>query len=213
MDDEHLNPLTPNTAAFLDSLTFGDLGKQQQPTAMPPSAFFPVPGRDTPEDSSPDSLGNDAKPSRKSLHVSDDSDNDMTALGNHHKRKAAGNAQPHHHGDDDDDSSDNGHDDKRQHGDESRKGRRASGDKKTSGDKNDKMTKAQRRKEQNRAAQKAFRERREQRVKDVGGVFECTNNPSSRRRLQSWSKSRLALRLRTKTSATSCAGCRRRTLR
>lgn len=66
------------------------------------------------------------------------------------------------------DSSDMGHDDKRQHGDEKRTARRSSGDKK--GDKgasNDKMTKAQRRKEQNRAAQKAFRERREQKVKDV----------------------------------------------
>lgn len=100
--DGPLNALSPNTAAFLDSITFNtnDMDKLQQqqhqpPTSMPPSAFFPVPGRDTPEDSSPDSIVADPKPHqlRKSLSLSD-SDDDMNSLSNH-KRKAQGHGQQH----------------------------------------------------------------------------------------------------------------------
>lgn len=58
------------------------------------------------------------------------------------------------------DSDAGGHEDKRQHGAARSKGR-------PSEDGLSKKDKAARRKEQNRAAQKAFRERREAKVKDV----------------------------------------------
>ena len=80
---EGLNALTPNTAAFLDSLTMSDLApSKDMDGGFPPSAFFPVPGRDTPEDSSPSSVG-DAKP--KTI-ASDESDQEAPAAS--HKRKA-----------------------------------------------------------------------------------------------------------------------------
>lgn len=66
--------------------------------------------------------------------------------------------------------SENGHEDKRQHPNEpKRNGPRRSTDGKKGAEKpgKDNLTKAQRRKEQNRAAQKAFRERREAKVRDV----------------------------------------------
>lgn len=97
---EELNVLSPNTAAFLDSIALGDFGEPQQQhktinpaTSFPPSVLFPVPlpvpGRDTPE-SSPSSVGDpkSAAPHR-SLSLSDvDSDNDMNdASAQNHKRK------------------------------------------------------------------------------------------------------------------------------
>ncbi|TXT15715.1 hypothetical protein VHUM_00218 [Vanrija humicola] len=162
---EALNPLTPNTAAFLDSLAFGDIDtKTPNPTAFPPSAFFPVPGRDTPEESSPDSIldANDGKQTRNQSFNSDDSETEMTsAAAVQNKRKA----QPKP----DSFSENDGHEDKRQHGnDKSGRARRNTLEKKGN-DKGpkDTTTKAQRRKEQNRAAQKAFRERREAKVRDL----------------------------------------------
>lgn len=79
-----MDPLTPNTAAFLDSLTYDAIKAEPEIVSMPPSTFFPVPGRDTPEDSSPDSLA----PKRATFVVSDDSDNEM-GNGASHKRKAS----------------------------------------------------------------------------------------------------------------------------
>ncbi|BEI84720.1 hypothetical protein CcaverHIS002_0501210 [Cutaneotrichosporon cavernicola] len=164
-----MNALTPNTAAFLDSLTYDSIKTEPEIVSMPPSTFFPVPGRDTPEDSSPDSVA----PKRIHVVVSDDSDNEMgNAIG--HKRKASGPHAALEDDDDDDSLSDTAHDDKRQHNDRKSGGRRNSSDnhnhkssKTEKGGKDTAMTKAQRRKEQNRAAQKAFRERREAKVRDL----------------------------------------------
>ncbi|KAL1413504.1 DNA-binding transcription factor yap1 [Vanrija albida] len=173
---ETLNPLTPNTAAFLDSLAFGDIDtKTPNPTAFPPSAFFPVPGRDTPEESSPDSIldAADGKQGRnQSFNLSDDSETEMTTgAAAQNKRKAQASKQNAEDNDDEDESfsENDGHEDKRQHGnDKSGRGRRNTLEKKGN-DKGpkDTTTKAQRRKEQNRAAQKAFRERREAKVRDL----------------------------------------------
>ncbi len=80
-----MDALTPNTAAFLDSLTYDAIKTEPEIVSMPPSTFFPVPGRDTPEDSSPDSV----VPKRMNIAVSDDSDNEMGNATNH-KRKASG---------------------------------------------------------------------------------------------------------------------------
>lgn len=87
---EPLNALTPNTAAFFDSLGFADLDQKAttNPTAFPPSAFFPVPGRDTPEESSPSSAGGKQKDRSYSLSDSDQELN--TAAPTTHKRKAQG---------------------------------------------------------------------------------------------------------------------------
>ncbi|KAL7421687.1 DNA-binding transcription factor yap1 [Cryptotrichosporon argae] len=169
--------LTPNTAQFLDSLAFGTFN--DNPTSLPPSAFFqppasahPIPGRDTPEDS----------PSSVEKHVvSDDSEGTperdragvqpRKASASVHNKRKAGHSHAHveDEEDEEDDSGDevpSGHEDKRAHGNEKRGPRRSAGkdDAKTG---KDVTTKAQRRKEQNRAAQKAFRERREAKVRDL----------------------------------------------
>lgn len=80
-----------------------DLSKQNnflnQPTSLPPSAFFPIPGRDTPEDTPPSSTGDSVSPliqRKASAVVSADSEEEthMGAMGNKadegHKRKAVG---------------------------------------------------------------------------------------------------------------------------
>lgn len=91
---EAFNPLSPNTAAFLDSIAAsGDFEpKTVNPTSFPPSVFFRLPGTETPEDSSPSSAG-DAKQlgQQRSFSISDDSDNDMPATAPNHKRKASEN--------------------------------------------------------------------------------------------------------------------------
>jgi hypothetical protein len=206
---EAMNALTPNTAAFLESLTSSI--SQPETGGFPPSAFFPVPGRDTPVDSSPSSIGDKVKPI-----VSDDSDHDSPV--NNHKRKANKTEEDHDEDDDDDDESDGGHEDKR-HEPNKGNGRRKSNDKAKGGAApKDNLTKAQRRKEQNRAAQKAFRERREAKVRDVSHLAHNDYPPrkpltldSSRRRLQSLKQSRTVPRLRMRTSVESFAGYRRRT--
>lgn len=91
-----MEALTPNTAAFLNSLTFDSIKPEPEITAMPPSTFFPVPGRDTPEDSSPDSIAR--KPSNVSL--SDDSDAEMGGAMRHKRKASGGNVE---HDDDDGD--------------------------------------------------------------------------------------------------------------
>lgn len=178
--------LSPNTAAFLDSIALGDVEQSKSNAGLPPSVFFPMPGRDTPEDSSPDSIADKAK------NVSDDSDSEVKA-DNSHKRKAHG-ANDHLDEEDEygmsgnghvltiDSLSDNGHEDKRQHGNDKKGGRRRSS-KEEGKDKKpgkDNLTKAQRRKEQNRAAQKAFRERREAKVRDVGDLVYNANVSSKK---------------------------------
>ncbi|KLT39310.1 hypothetical protein CC85DRAFT_265654 [Cutaneotrichosporon oleaginosum] len=159
-----MEALTPNTAAFLDSLTYDAIKTEPEIVSMPPSTFFPVPGRDTPEDSSPDSVA----PKHMNLVVSDDSDNEQ-GNGISHKRKASGAHAAHVDDDGDESLSDTAHDDKRQHNDKKSGGPRKSTDTKKGekGGKDTATTKAQRRKEQNRAAQKAFRERREAKVRDL----------------------------------------------
>lgn len=82
-----MEALTPNTAAFLDSLSFDAIKPESDIVSMPPSTFFPIPGRDTPEDSSPDSQpAKHADTSR--VNLSDDSDADL-GPGASHKRKAS----------------------------------------------------------------------------------------------------------------------------
>jgi AP-1-like factor len=61
-----MDPLTPNTSAFLSYLssnlddnsinTSYDSTANPTPASFPPSAFFPMPGRDTPEDTPPSSV-------------------------------------------------------------------------------------------------------------------------------------------------------------
>lgn len=213
-----MEPLTPNTSAFLSYLS-ANLGNENdnantgafdqnafngfnfdslpafdasnapkvktQPASLPPSAFFPVPGRDTPEDTPPST--NEASQSPEKVlakagtvqHDSEDSDRDAQGdrrASINHKRKAGLAIQANRHveeeDDDEEDDSDlaDGHEDKRVH----QNGRTPGGSKKggrksVGGDdpKAPKETKAARRKEQNRAAQKAFRERREAKVKDL----------------------------------------------
>ncbi|KAK8864352.1 hypothetical protein IAR55_001599 [Kwoniella newhampshirensis] len=183
---------SPNTSAFINYLSNlpqdSTSTNVDNPTSLPPSAFFsmPVPGRDTPEDTppslpsaSPEKAINDAG----QISFSEDSDSvsperqvnsQRKNSGANNKRKAgaAAHAREIEGEEDEDDDSDSdipsGHEDKRQHGNEKggRKGGRKSGageDGKSSKEPN----KAARRKEQNRAAQKAFRERREAKVKDL----------------------------------------------
>lgn len=91
-----MEALTPNTAAFLDSLTFDAIKAEPEITALPPSTFFPVPGRDTPEDSSPDSM----HLKQSNIALSDDSDAEMGAAPRHKRKASGGNVE---HDDDDDD--------------------------------------------------------------------------------------------------------------
>ncbi|WWD17350.1 hypothetical protein CI109_101791 [Kwoniella shandongensis] len=188
---------SPNTTAFINYLgsfsgdtASDDLDGNKNPTSLPPSAFFsmPVPGRDTPEDTppslpsvSPEKSNNDAG----HLSVSEDSDSVTPDRETKLKRKnsTAGNkrkAGPAAHvrendGDEEDDEesesdgSPSGHEDKRQHGNDKsgKKGGRKSSGGNEDGRPGKEPNKAARRKEQNRAAQKAFRERREAKVKDL----------------------------------------------
>ncbi|WVQ99326.1 hypothetical protein IAU59_006458 [Kwoniella sp. CBS 9459] len=162
-------------------------------TSFPPSAFFnsmPVPGRDTPEDtppSGPDSVSVSPEiekrdDSRAEIALSDDSyDTSPEAQGattktkrkssgaGTHKRKAGqSSGKITHPEDDEDDDSESdapsGHEDKKAHPNDKGSGRKG---RKSAGGEGKEPNKAARRKEQNRAAQKAFRERREAKVKDL----------------------------------------------
>ncbi|ORY34099.1 hypothetical protein BCR39DRAFT_518473 [Naematelia encephala] len=173
-----MEPLTPNTSAFLSYLNTqmeSDTSEANPaPTSLPPSAFFPPPN-DTAENtpSSNDASPEDQTKSADVYPASADSETDSPSTGKQdslalHKRKAGhGPAHPIEEDEEDDSGSEmSGHEDKRQHGSKSgHKGGRKSGDGNEKGGKE--MSKAARRKEQNRAAQKAFRERREAKVKDL----------------------------------------------
>ncbi|OWZ73634.1 hypothetical protein AYX14_00975 [Cryptococcus neoformans] len=181
--------LTPNTAAFLEYISPG-----HAPTSAPPAALFNnilVPGRDTPEDTPP-SASNGSQPSAHQAPSDgsaspppemppaqpDDAANTDPLAGNGANKRKAGRPSA-VLDDDDDDASDSdlpsGHEDKKQHGaaraaaasasGSGRRGGRKSGG--GEGDGKRELSKSERRKEQNRAAQKAFRERREAKVKDL----------------------------------------------
>lgn len=84
--------LSPNTTALLDSIAMGDYQPKQTvtPATFAPAALFPVPGRDTPEDSSPDSVKLNHITSRDYPNMgSDDSDAELQGVNevNSHKRK------------------------------------------------------------------------------------------------------------------------------
>ncbi|KIR40653.1 hypothetical protein I307_02084 [Cryptococcus deuterogattii 99/473] len=187
-----LSALTPNTAAFLEYIS---PHADDAPTSLPPAALFnnmPVPGRDTPEDTPPSAPStNDSQLNEHSAHDDDDdgshtpdilqgqvddADSKDSLTGNGTNKRKAG--RPSAVVDDDEDASDSdfpsGHEDKKQHGSgraavasasgSGRRGARKSGG--GEGDGKRELSKSERRKEQNRAAQKAFRERREAKVKD-----------------------------------------------
>ena len=164
------------------------------PASLPPSAFFPIPGRDTPEDTPPSTheasqspekiLSTDTQPKVKKSTSDGSGDSEVESrLGGgrrvsvNHKRKAGLGNQKNKHveeeEDDEEDDSDEGdeHEDKRVHQNAKTSGAKKGGRKSVGEDgKGPKENKAARRKEQNRAAQKAFRERREAKVKDVSGI-------------------------------------------
>ncbi|WRT66324.1 uncharacterized protein IL334_003279 [Kwoniella shivajii] len=181
----YLNTL-PNESASSDNVDTNQ-------TSFPPSAFFntmPVPGRDTPEDTPPSATEETSisPPDKRdgTSSVSDDSDDEDIEGGKSTKRRVSGagaNKRKANSGhrksiiedvedDDDDSESDDvsGHEDKRAHnnnkGTNSGKGSGKKGGRKSNGEGKE-PNKAARRKEQNRAAQKAFRERRENKVKDL----------------------------------------------
>lgn len=102
-----MEPLTPNTSAFISYLSSAMDQEDRNPTSLPPSAFFPmpVPGRDTPEDTPPSSHERDESPEQRAARVrsvSDDSDEDsqQERIGRRdseqgvHKRKAGGQSRP-----------------------------------------------------------------------------------------------------------------------
>ena len=166
-------PLTPNTSAFLSYLSNSyDPSSAKTTTAAPPSAFFNIPGNEfagPSEDNTPSS-----KDASVSPPLPGDSDSDaapaarrasMNGTGaGHTKRKVSRVHQSHEDDEDDSVSSDSpdGHEDKKHEPNaKPRKSKDGTGKE---------LTKAQRRKEQNRAAQKAFRERREAKVHDVSVV-------------------------------------------
>ena len=165
-----LPPLTPNTSAFLSYLSNSyDSSPAKTTTAAPPSAFFNIPGNDLPgpsEDNTPSS-----KEASISPPIEGDSDSDAgpaarrasaNGIGaGHPKRKTSRAHELHDEEGSESASSDSpdAHEDKRR--EPNAKPRRS---KEGTGKE---LTKAQRRKEQNRAAQKAFRERREAKVHDV----------------------------------------------
>lgn len=195
MDPGPLSPNTSAFLSYIAAAAADTVQNEQQqknaalnPTSLPPSAFFnmPLPGRDTPEDTPPSSNEPSVSPER-ALSLSDSEPEGTrgtkSASGQQqnqqHKRKAAGRQSSGRKAEDDsadededEDDSDapaSGHDDKRQHQNKS-SGRK--GGRKSVGDSGDarpgkELSKAARRKEQNRAAQKAFRERREAKVKDL----------------------------------------------
>lgn len=104
---EDLNPLTPNTAAFLDSITFEQVDQKNPNPSFPVSAFFPMPGRDTPEESSPSSAGGKANGDvSRSYSISDDSENELNSVNDavqQNKRKAANEGVEDHDDMEDDD--------------------------------------------------------------------------------------------------------------
>lgn len=156
--------------------------------ALPPSAFFQIPNTSSnannlPTPASKSSSPPDIKPQTLSASEGDSPLDSAPAVAaatgtdGHHKRKAGL-----HHTvveDEEDDETDSdavsGHEDKRQHQNtkSGKKGGRKSSASGTGADDGTpskpgkEMSKAARRKEQNRAAQKAFRERREARVNDL----------------------------------------------
>ena len=96
-----MDPLTPNTSAFLSYLSTNlgtDISQEQlkniNPVSLAPSAVFPVPGRDTPEDTPPSSVDTSQSPEKPYLdnnsadsadEVADESRNQIAP---NHKRKA-----------------------------------------------------------------------------------------------------------------------------
>lgn len=194
-----MEPLTPNTSAFLSYLAesvdnnninnnpvnqinpfdaFSSFDSVKNPS-FPPSAFFPIPGRDTPEDTPPSSTETNQSPDKQTsapntgFPISDSDGDSPHQVGKKatHKRKAGQGHVKHEEEDEEEDDSASdfatGHEDKRAHPNE--KATKKGGRKSVGGEegKGGKDNKAARRKEQNRAAQKAFRERREAKVKDV----------------------------------------------
>lgn len=183
-----------NTIAPVDQLSGG-----VNPTSLPPSAFFPqaAPRRDTPEDtpSSKDSESPEIATGRQDHDFSPDSEEDGADRAEGSRRRSVMKKRKAGHGHtveqlsaddgmsleripqadltfaDSDDVLPSGHEDKRAHGNDARRGGRKSNGDEASGGSGGKreQTKAARRKEQNRAAQKAFRERRENKVKDLEG--------------------------------------------
>ncbi|WVF71546.1 hypothetical protein IAT40_006354 [Kwoniella sp. CBS 6097] len=182
---------TDNTSNIFANVNANANDKTQ--TSLPPSAFFnsmPVPGRDTPEDtppSGPDSVSvspeNDKRDdSRVEIALSDDSDEaspdahltnkkakrKSSGAGTHKRKAGQSSAKVAHPEDDEDDDSESdapsGHEDKKAHPNDKGSGRKG---RKSAGGEGKEPNKAARRKEQNRAAQKAFRERREAKVKDL----------------------------------------------
>ncbi|WWC61846.1 uncharacterized protein I303_104431 [Kwoniella dejecticola CBS 10117] len=179
--------LSPNTSAFLNYLntfTSDDTTKTTpaNPTSFPPSAFFnsmPVPGRDTPEDTPPSAEEASVSPEQQeeALSASDDSDEEPQSSKKNrrasgtgvNKRKVGQNHRKASVDEEEDDESDSdevtGHEDKKVHNNKSET-KKKGGRKSNAGEDGKKEpNKAARRKEQNRAAQKAFRERREAKVK------------------------------------------------
>lgn len=62
------------------------------PATFAPAALFPIPGRDTPEDSSPDSVNlNNSNDQSQAQVISDDSDSELHGVNEviNHKRKAS----------------------------------------------------------------------------------------------------------------------------
>jgi len=124
-----MEPLTPNTSAFLSYLssTMGtgvddsiysntnyDSTKNVNPASLPPSAFFPMPGRDTPEDTPPSSIEASQSPEKiihdnrkANIYSADDSDGPSAkvkvkgAIANHKRKGGAGHHQEDEEEDDD----------------------------------------------------------------------------------------------------------------
>ncbi|WVO16244.1 hypothetical protein L204_103915 [Cryptococcus depauperatus] len=164
------NPLTPNTAAFFDYITRPTPTDENNanPTSLPPSALFSMPAssRDTPEDTPPSATEQNSND--QDVVLSDSDSLELPSNGTDrvkqtggsgaHKRKA-GQSRPFGRDIEDESGSDfpSGHEDKR-HSTHKPVG---------TGGRIRELSKAEKRKEQNRAAQKAFRERREARVKNL----------------------------------------------
>ncbi len=76
-----MDPLTPNTSAFISYLSSAMEQEDNVPKSFPPSAFFPmpVPGRDTPENTPPSSNEQSRSPEQRAQadqSVSDESHDD-----------------------------------------------------------------------------------------------------------------------------------------
>lgn len=171
--DNSLNPFDAFPSSF-------DVTKN--PASFPPSAFFPIPGRDTPEDTPPSSTETTHSPDKRTTAPNptsapglseSDGESPQHRGKKNHKRKAGQGHLKHEEDDEDEEDSASdfaeGHEDKKAHPNakvtNKKGGRKSLGGEEGKGGKD--VSKAARRKEQNRAAQKAFRERREAKVKDV----------------------------------------------